>query len=166
MTMINLNSKELAALEQVLAKTEDVRCLKRAQALIWLAEGDSVDEVANHLRVSRQTIYNWVARFESRSELPTELRVADAARQGRPRTAKEIIDPLIDEVIDQDPRELGYGSTIWTAPLLRRYLADKHQIEVCSKSVSFALRRLRIAWKRPRHHLALRSETWRQATGG
>jgi len=23
--------------------------------------------------------------------------------------AKEIIDPLIDEVIDQDPRELGYG---------------------------------------------------------
>ena len=166
MTMINLNSKELAALEQVIAKTEDVKSLKRAQALIWLADGDSVDEVANHLRVSRQTIYNWVARFESRNELPTELRVADAARQGRPRTAKEIIDPLIDEVADQDPRELGYGSTIWTAPLLCRYLADKHQIEVCSKSVSFALRRLRIAWKSPRHHLALRSETWRQAKGG
>jgi transposase len=166
MALINLNSKELAALEQVLAKTEDVRRLKRAQALIWLAEGDSVDEVANRLRVSRQSIYNWVARFESRSDLPTELRVADGARQGRPRTAKEIIDPLIDEVIDQDPRGLGYGSTIWTAPLLRQYLADKHQIEVCSKSVSFALRRLRIVWKRPRHHLALRAETWRQAKGG
>ena len=166
MALINLNSKELAALEQVLTKTEDVRRLKRAQALIWLAEGDSVDEVANRLRVSRQTIYNWVERFESRSSLPIELRVADGARQGRPRTAKEIIDPLIDEVIDQDPRGLGYGSTIWTAPLLRQYLADKHQIEVCSKSVSFALRRLRIVWKRPRHHLALRSETWRQAKGG
>src|SRR5262245_4953500 len=166
MTMINLNSKELAALEQVLAKTDDVRRLKRAQALIWLAEGDSVDEVANRLRVSRQSVYNWVARFESRSELPTELRVADGVRQGRPRTAKEIIDPLIDEVIEQDPRELGYGSTIWTAPLLRQSLADKHQIEVCSKSVSFALRRLRIVWKRPRHNLALRSETWRQAKGG
>jgi transposase len=166
MAIVNLNSKELAALEQLLAKTGDVKRLKRAQALIWLAEGDSVDEVANRLRVSRQTVYNWVARFESRSELPTELRVADGARQGRPRTAKEIIDPLIDEVIDQDPRALGYGSTIWTAPLLRQYLADKHQIEVCSKSVSFALQRLQIVWKRPRHHLALRPETWRQAKGG
>jgi hypothetical protein len=73
MALINLNSKELAALEQVLAKTEDVRRLKRAQALIWLSEGDSVDEVANHLRVSRQTIYNRVERFESRSELHSVL---------------------------------------------------------------------------------------------
>jgi hypothetical protein len=60
------------------------------------------------------------------------LRVADGARQGRPRTAKEIIDLLIDEVIDQVPRELGYGSTIWPSQLLRRYLADKHQIKVRS----------------------------------
>lgn len=123
-------------------------------------------EVANRLRVSRQTIYNWVARFESRSELPTEVRVADGARQGRPRTAKEIIDPLIDEVIDQDLREFAYGSTIWTVPRLRRHLADKHQIKVRSKSVGFALRRLRIVWNCPRHHLALRSETWPQAKKG
>jgi transposase len=166
MALVNLSSREFAALEQLLLTTKDVRQLKRTQGLIWLGEGDSVDEVARRLRVSRQTVYNWVARFESRSELTPESRVADGARQGRPRTAKEIIDPLIDEVVDQDPREFGYGSTIWTAPLLRQYLADKHQIEVCSKSVSFALRRLRIVWKRPRHHLALRPETWRQAKGG
>jgi hypothetical protein len=30
MTLINLNSKELGGLEQILAKTEDVRRLKRA----------------------------------------------------------------------------------------------------------------------------------------
>jgi hypothetical protein len=37
--MINPNSKGLATHERVLAKTEDIKRLKRAQALIRLAEG-------------------------------------------------------------------------------------------------------------------------------
>jgi transposase len=90
----------------------------------------------------------------------------DAARSGRPRTAHGIIDPLIDAAIDTDPRELGYRSTVWTAALLQAYLSEEHQIEVCSKSVSFAIARLQIRWKRPRHRLALRPGTWRQAKGG
>jgi hypothetical protein len=32
--------------------------------------------------------------------------------------------------------------------------------------VSLAIRRLRIRWKRPRHHLTLCPDTWRQAKGG
>jgi hypothetical protein len=61
--------------------------------------------------------------------------VADGALNGRLCAAKEIIDQRIGEVIDREPREFGYGLTVWTAPLLRRYLTDKRQIEVCSKSV-------------------------------
>jgi len=32
--------------------------------------------------------------------------------------------------------------------------------------VRLAIQRLRIRWKRPRHTLALRPATWRQAKGG
>ena len=39
---------------------------------------------------------------------------------GRPPTASGVIDPLIAEVIDDDPRESGYRSTNWTAALLVR----------------------------------------------
>jgi transposase len=73
---------------------------------------------------------------------------------------------LIAEVIDSDPRDLGYHATVWTAPLLREYLKQVHGIEVSRKSVSLALDRLRVRWKRPRHQLALRPRTWRQAKGG
>ena len=165
MALVELNSKDIASLEILLTASKDVRQLKRAQAILWLYESGSVEEVAQRLRVSRQTVYNWVARFEARSDVSIELRVADALRSGRPRTALEIIDSLIDAVIDLDPRQFGYRSTIWTAPLLQRYLAKKHRIEVCDKSVRLAIGRLRIAWKRPRHNLALRDETWRQAKG-
>ena len=95
-----------------------------------------------------------------------QARLADAPRSGRPRTALGVIDPLLAEVIDGDPRELGYPSTGWTNRLLRRYLREFHQLAVSRKSVSRALARLRIRWKRPRHQLALRPQTWRQSKGG
>jgi len=166
MALVKLNSKEIASLEILLTASKDVRQLKRTQAILWLDEGESVEEVAQRLRVSRQTVYNWVARFEARTEWNIELRVTDALRSGRPRTALEIIDRLIEAVIDLDPRQFGYRSTIWTAPLLQQYLAKKHGIEVCDKSVRLAIDRLQVVWKRPRHLLALRPETWRQAKGG
>lgn len=166
MALVEPNSKEIAALEILLTTIKDVRQLKRAQAILWLTEGDNVEEVAQRLRVSRQTVYNWIARFQARTDVPPDLRVADALRSGRPRTALTIIDPLINAVIDLDPRQFGYRSTVWTASILQQYLAKKHHIEVCDKSVHLAIQRLGISWKRPRHFLALRSETWRQAKGG
>ncbi len=69
-------------------------------------------------------------------------------------------------MIDLDPREFGYQSTVWTAALLVVYLSDVHHIAVSQRSVSYALERLRIVWKRPRYDLARRSRTWRQAKGG
>lgn len=166
MALVELNSREITSLEILLTSSKDTRQLKRAQAILWLYEGDSVEDVAQRLRVSRQTVYNWMARFEARTDMSVELRVADALRSGRPRTALEIIDSLIDAVIDLDPRQFGYRSTVWTAPLLQQYLAKYHHIEVCDKSVRLAIDRLEVVWKRPRHLLALRSETWRQAKGG
>lgn len=166
MALVNLSSKEIAQLERLLMTTEEVRQLKRAQALLWLDEGDSVEDVADRLRVTRQTVYNWVLRFEARSNLAPEWRVADGLRRGRPRTALEIIDPLLEPVIDSDPRQWGYRSTIWTAALLQHYLATEHRLQVSTKSISRALIRLHVAWKRPRHHLAWRDPHWRQAKGG
>jgi hypothetical protein len=51
---------------------------------------------------------------------------------------------LIEAVIDEDPRELGYHSTVWTAALLIHHLQRVHGIEVSRKSVSAALARLAI----------------------
>ena len=79
---------------------------------------------------------------------------------------REVIEPLLDPLLDQDPRERGYQATVWTAALLQHYLEAAQGIKVSRQSVSLALLRLRIRWKRPRHHLALRSPTWRQAKGG
>ena len=165
MTLFSLSLKERTLLEVIASSTDNANELRRAQALLWLDEGETAQEVAERLSLTRQTVYNWAARFQIRSHLDISARLVDGFRSGRPRTAHGIIDPIITEVIDSDPREFGFRSTVWTAPLLQQYLLEARQILVSRPSVSLAIRRLEIRWKRPRHNLGLRSKTWRQAKG-
>ena len=166
MASIILNNRQRRELENFMLHVPSARECCRALAVLWLAEGETANQVAVLLCVSRQTVHNWVRRFQEREGLDLRSRLADAPRQGRPPSALGIIDPLIAEVIDKDPRKLGYHSTVWTAPLLREYLEQVHGIAVSQKSVSLAIERLRMRWKRPRHQLALRPEHWRQSKGG
>jgi transposase len=166
MAVITLSKRKRIALQDFMVHAPTAREHSRAQALGWLANGTTVEEVAERLGVSRRTVYNWVHRFEQRADLELGDRLADAPRSGRPPTALGIIDPWIEEVIDQDPRSFGYHCTVWTAPLLQHYFEDTHGIQVSRKSVSRAIARLDIRWKRPRHTLANRLDTWRQAKGG
>ena len=55
-----------------------------AQAVLWLAEGLSAEQVAETFQVSRQTVYNWVNRFLRRDDLELRARLLDAPRPGRP----------------------------------------------------------------------------------
>jgi transposase len=166
MTPIHLTNRQRADLEGAILRSPASRACCRAQALLWLAEGWTAEEIADLLHVSRQTIYNWVGRFQQRGDLDLPGRLGDAPRPGRPRAGDGLLDHLIAEVIDSDPRALGYRSTVWTAPLLSRYLRERHQITACDRTVSRAIARLGIRWKRPRHQLDRRPDTWRQSKGG
>lgn len=166
MTLITLTTQEREGLEDLATHTRHAGELRRAQALLGLDARESVQAVARRLRVTRQTIYNWTQRFQIHRTLDVPTRLATGHRTGRPRTVYGIIDPLILEVIERDPRELGYRSTVWTAPLLAYYLKQQHHIRASRKSVSLAIGRLKLRWKRPRHDLARRPATWRQAKGG
>ena len=166
MTPFQLSDQECEELRQLLAAGPHAREHCRLQALLWLAAGEPADRIADLLGVSRRTVYYWAQRFRERPERDLRARLADLPRPGRPRTVCGIIDPLIAEVIATDPRELGYRYTGWTNALLRDYLVEVHGLQASRKSVSLALERLGIRWKRPRHQLALRPDTWRQSKGG
>ena len=166
MTQFTLPCRDRRLLEALAAQTTDATVLRRAQALLWVASGDSVADVAQRLCVTRQAIYKWLRLFEQSSIADLAMRLQAAPRSGRPATVQGVIEPLLDEVIDHDPRLFGLNSTVWTASLLTQYLHAEHTLCVSVSSVRQALVRLDIKWKRPRHTLSLRSPTWRQAKGG
>lgn len=166
MERFKLTAPDRRTLEYLMTHTHDATTLRRAQALLWIGEGERVAEVAARLRVSRQVVYQWMTLFRRQDGADVASRLEIGHRSGRPRTVSGIIDRLIDEAIDHDPRLFGYNSTIWTAALLRQHLESECGVTVSLSSVRLALTRLGVRWKRPRHRLALRPPTWRQATGG
>jgi len=166
MAQLILSPRQRSELEYLASHNPVAKERCRAQALLWLDEGETPERVAEFLRVSRRTVYYWVDRLDDRDGLGLRQRLADAPHSGRPRAAGDGIDTWVAEVIDTDPRKLGFHQTVWTAPLLVRYLRDHHEVEVSRKTVGRAIARLGIRWKRPRHQLARRPDTWRQSKGG
>jgi hypothetical protein len=109
--LINLSHHERSALEAALRGGADAKVFQRAQALLLIDEGAGVIEVAELLRGPRQTVYNWLLRFQTRRTRPVVQRLGDASRDGRPATVGELIDELLDEVLETDPCAFGYRST-------------------------------------------------------
>ncbi len=118
------------------------------------------------LGVSRAAVDKGVRAFQERRGAERGERGAEASRWGRPRTAQGVRAPLLDAVLDQDPRGLGSRSTVGRAPWRVQYGAAVHPVAVSRQRVGLAIARRGSRWKPPRHQRPLRSPTWRQAKGG
>jgi transposase len=162
MASLALHGRERACLTNIIKHTAGARERARAQAVLWVAQGQPIVEVAELLQVSRQTVHNWIERFQERDgEMAACFR--DASRSGRPAAAKGQLPLLLARVFDQTPRDFGYHATGWTAPLLVAYLEDYHGLPVSTNTVHRVIAELGLRWKRPRHQWADRLATWRQS---
>jgi len=59
---LRLSPTDYQNLVEVAHSTHDSRQMHRAQALLWLHEGDTVDEVATRLFVTPRTVFRWCSR--------------------------------------------------------------------------------------------------------
>jgi hypothetical protein len=109
---LRLSPTDYQNLVKLAHSTHDPRQLHRAQALLWLHEGDTVDEGATRLFVMPRTIFRWLRRVHERQTLALPARLADGPRSGRPTTVHDIIDTRTKVVIDSDPQPLGYHAVV------------------------------------------------------
>jgi hypothetical protein len=82
---LRLSPTEYPNLVEVAHATHAPRQLHRAQALLWLHAGDTVDEVATRLCVTPRTVFRWRSRFHARQALALPGRLAGGPRSGVPK---------------------------------------------------------------------------------
>ena len=132
-----------------LRRVRDARHCRRLQAVLLVAEGRQVGEVAALLKASRRWVTKTLARYRQR-RLVGDL--AEGIRVGRPPLAGVLSGDLLAVALQADPLAFGYAAAGWTTPLLAAHLRELFGASAVV-SVRTLRRRLHAAglrWKRPR----------------
>ena len=146
-----------------LRQATEVRTYRRLQAVLLVARGHPVGEVARSTAAKPAAIYDWVRRY-LRTHQPDSL--GDAPRPGRPRAAPAITAARIVRQFRRDPLRLGYATTGWTVPLLAEHLGRTYGCPISARTLRRRMRALGLRWKRPRYVYAEKDPHRAQKKGG
>jgi hypothetical protein len=81
-TKIELTPPLRQRLEEMVAEASDATTFKRARAILWLAEGESLETVAKRLVASPEEVERWAIRFYQFSDKPLEERLVGRTASG------------------------------------------------------------------------------------
>jgi putative transposase len=144
-----LDTKELEIIAQAIKHDKRPEVRQRAMGLRMLHQGQSPKEVAEMMSVSQPTVYDWHHRWQADGLEG----LANRPKSGRPRKANATYVEVLEQVIDQDPQELGYTFTIWTADRLRLHLQSETGILLGQTQFRILLDENDFVYRRPKHVL-------------
>jgi transposase len=162
-TDLGFNRHDQPRLTRAIESCSDTRLFRRLQAVLLVARGRSVPEVAQLTDLKPWAIYVWIRRY-LRDHQPDAL--ADGPRSGRSLAAPGITDARILRQFRRDPLRLGYNTTGWTVSLLAAHLSRTHDCPIASDTLRRRMRKLGLRWKRPRYVYADKDPHRSQKKGG
>jgi transposase len=155
-----LTEEGLREIAEAIKRDKRPEVRQRAMGLRLLHEGKAPQDVAEFLSVSQPTVYDWHHRWQRQGIEG----LANRPKSGRPVKADQNYVELLEQVVEQDPEELGYAFTLWTTDRLRLHLKDKTGIELKPTQFRALLKEHDFVYRRPKHDLTnLQDATARQA---
>ena len=149
-------------LANALRQAQEVKVYQRIQAVLLIAQGYSVDEVARIVGSQRRSVYDWMHRYLDHHRVAD---LYDAPRIGRPPTAPQITKARILRELARDPLKLGYNTTVWTVPLLASHLSRRYDAQITPRTLRRRMKEVGLRWKRPRHVYATKDPHRAQKKG-
>jgi putative transposase len=144
-----LTQADLQIVVQAIKSDKRPEVRQRAMGIRLLHEGQSPQEIARLMSVSQPTVYSWHHRW-----CGNKLEgLANRPKSGRPRKADEAYVALLETVIEQDPQELGYEFTVWTANRLRLHLEKETGVALGATQFHALLKENDFVYRRPKHDL-------------
>lgn len=142
------------ALRHLVKTDPDPRVRRRAQALLMLAQGESVLGVARWFRTSPHRVRGWRTWFLDGGR----DRLAADRRTGRPPKLGPDDLTFLDDALQRGPDVYGWPVSTWSMRDLQEVLRRERQVEVSVYTVYRAVRGLGYRYRRPRHDLKHRQD--------
>lgn len=144
---LGFNQHDIPRLSKALKGITEARLLQRVQAVLWVAEGEPLSEVAALTGVSQQTVYNWLHRYLACHQVTA---LVDASRSGRPATAPQLTAAHILQHLQANPLHLGYRTTVWSVKLLATHLSGRYHCPITPATLRRRMKAMGLRCKRPR----------------
>ncbi|MBV8078369.1 MAG: helix-turn-helix domain-containing protein [Planctomycetaceae bacterium] len=135
-------------LAKALKRASGARVSRRLQAVLLVARGRAVGEVAEITGVSPRNVYLRVRRY-LQAHRPEDLH--DQPRGGRPRAAEVITDECIRRELAKDPGSSGDGAMDWTVAMPADSLRRTYHCEITERTLRRRMRAPGLRWKGPRY---------------
>jgi transposase len=145
---LGFNRYDAPRLKKALKRAAHRRLFQRVQAVLWVAQGHAISEVAALTSVSVQTVYNWLKRYLERHQVGTLI---DAPRSGRPWAATGITTARILHQLQRNPLRLGYRTTVWSVQLLADHLSRQYHDPINPHTLRRRMKGMGLRCKRPRY---------------
>ena len=146
---ISLRKGELEALlerlQQAYARGE-LRLIKRIHALLSIIEGKGVSEVADLLKLSLQTIYNYVTAFL----LKRVESLVYKRPPGRPRKLSKTQRKVLAKLIERGPEKAGYDCGCWDTVLIQDLIYTRFGVEYTPHYVAELLKTMGFSYQKAR----------------
>ena len=142
-----LSKEERQELEAGL-RSSDAFVLRRCQILLASSRGEHSPRIANNLGCGQQTVRNASHDFDERGLGALE------AGSSRPREVHAAFDEsatqALREILHQNPRNFGKGSTLWTLSMAAEVSFEEGitQRRVTGETIRATLSRLGVRWER------------------
>ena len=145
---LGFNRYDEPRLKRAVKNAKDKRTFQRVQAVLLVAQGHPLSEVAEISGVSVPTVYNWLHRYLDQHQIAA---LYDAPRSGRPQVAKRITKARILRELGRHPLRLGYRTTVWTVKLLAQHLGQLYQCVLSTHTLRRRMKEIGLRCKRPRY---------------
>ena len=149
-TVYQLKPRELAEIEKAIRQDKRAEVRQRAMAIRLLHLGQRPSEVAEQQLVSVPTIYNWHKLWREQGIEG----LANKPKTGRRVKATEAYCQKLEEMLEKEPLEYGYGFAIWTSDRLRVHLEKETGILLSESRFRALLKKRGYRYRRPKHDLS------------
>jgi transposase len=146
----HLTDEELEAIETAIHHDKRAEVRQRCTVIRLLHLGHKADEVAEMYAVSKPTIYGWFARWKAGGIEGLAIK----PRSGRPSKTDDTYRQKLEEVIDKEPKELGYDFAVWTIDRLRLHMEKETGIRLSESRLRALIKRQGYRYRRPKYDLS------------
>jgi transposase len=145
---LGFNRYDAQRLKKALKQAVDKRVFQRVQAVLLVAQGRGISEVADISGANARSVYNWVNCYLDQHEVAA---LTDKARSGRPPVAQKLTPARILRELRRNPLRLGYRTTVWTVKLLAKPLSQIYQCTISIRTLRRRMKDTGLRFKRPRY---------------